>query len=74
MHLGLSCLLECLCNLVMSVVYVVTSPGWGMGFLVCRINSFIMEVIPVIYTLLLLNLVIDRLVCAQTLLSYSRAF
>ena len=70
MHLGLSCLLECLCNLTMSVVYVITAvsssssssseTGWVLGLVACQVNSFFMEVVPVVYTLLLLNLVIDR--------------
>ena len=59
MNVGFACLLECLANMAWSVVYAVSSP-WKFGFVVCNVNSFLMEVVPVVYTWLLLSLAVDR--------------
>ena len=59
MNIGFVCLLECVSNVVLSFVYVITAP-WKFGFFLCRLSSFLMELVPIVYTLLLLSLLVDR--------------
>ncbi len=59
MNIAVVCLAECLLNLSASIVYIVSAP-WPFGFVVCHINAFLMESLPIVYTLLLLSLTVDR--------------
>ena len=70
MNLGAVCCIECLLNMILSSVYLIThSPelvkdelsfGWRFGWIACQINSHLMELTPLIYTIILLTLLIDR--------------
>jgi len=59
MNLGAATVIECLANMGMSLAYVVSRP-WRFGTVVCHINAYLMEVVPVLYTLLLLGIAFDR--------------
>ena len=70
LNLGVVCCIECLLNMVSSSVYLIThSPdsvenelsfGWRFGWVACQINSYLMELTPLIYTIMLLTLLVDR--------------
>ena len=59
MNIGFVCLLECVTNMIVSFIYVITAP-WKFGYILCRLSSFLMELVPVVYTMLLLSLLVDR--------------
>ena len=46
-------------NISLSTAYLLTQP-WGLGGHVCRVNCFLMEVLPGVYTATLLLLMLDR--------------
>jgi hypothetical protein len=64
LQLGVICILECVLNIVSSVIYLLTQP-WRFGVWPCYVNSFFMELIPLIYTVMLVTLVIDRYVAVK---------
>ena len=57
--MGLCGLVETCLNISLSTAYLLTQP-WTLGLLVCRVNCFLMEVLPGIYTATLLLLLLDR--------------
>ncbi len=71
MNLGLLCLLECMANVTASVIYVIID-DWIFGKWLCYVNSFFMEVVPVIYTLLLVILTSDRAQALKDPLRYKK--
>ncbi|TRY77226.1 hypothetical protein TCAL_10565 [Tigriopus californicus] len=72
LNLGLICLLECLLNVMLSAVYLIFEP-WNFGSVVCMLNSFFMEVLPVMYTFMLVNLCFDRALALRNPLQYKKS-
>ena len=56
-------MVECI-NIIISVMYIMTQP-WEFGQWPCNLNSYFMELVPMIYTILLLSIVIDRYIALR---------
>jgi hypothetical protein len=72
MSLGFVCLFECLVNVSASVVYLIAHE-WQFGFVLCRANALFMEVVPIVYTLILLTLTVDRAVALRDPARYKKS-
>ena len=55
LNCALVCIIECIFNCLLSVIYILTQP-WSLGIWPCYINSFLMEFVPMMYTVLLVLL------------------
>ena len=82
LHLGAVCCIECLLNMTVSSIYLITHPkfsqdnglslGWRFGWFACQLNSYFMELIPFIYTIILLTLLIDRAFALKDPIQYKK--
>ena len=82
LHLGVVCCIECLLNMTVSSIYLITHPkfsqdnglslGWRFGWFACQLNSYFMELIPFIYTIVLLTLLIDRAFALKDPIQYNK--
>ena len=82
LHLGVVCCIECLLNMTVSSIYLITHPkfsqdnglslGWRFGWFACYLNSYFMELIPFIYTIILLTLLIDRAFALKDPIQYKK--
>ena len=82
LHLGVVCCIECLLNMTVSSIYLITHPkfsqdnglslGWRFGWFACQLNSYFMELIPFIYTIILLTLLIDRAFALKDPIQYKK--
>ena len=82
LHLGVVCCIECLLNMTVSSIYLITHPkfsqdnglslGWRFGWFACQLNSYFMELIPFIYTIVLLTLLIDRAFALKDPIQYKK--
>ena len=61
MNISIVSLLECLSNMTMSIVYLMTMP-WRFGIYMCYLNASFFEAVPLIHTVLLLTVLVDRTV------------
>ena len=71
LNIGSICWIECILNMIPSFIYLMfrlpddgdddgVTFGWQFGWIACRINSYLMELTPLIYTLMLITLLVDR--------------
>ena len=82
LHLGAVCCIECLLNMTVSSIYLITHPkfsqdnglslGWRFGWFACQLNSYFMELTPFIYTIVLLTLLIDRAFALKDPIQYKK--
>ena len=70
-QLGIAGLIECVLNMIMSVVYLLTKP-WIFGQVMCNLNSYFMELVPFVYTILILTLMFDRVIALKDPTKYKR--
>ena len=68
LQLGVCGLVESVLNIGLSTAYLLTQP-WRMGRIVCQCNAFLMEVLPMVYTMSLMVLVINRTLALRQHLS-----
>ena len=68
LQLGVCGLVESVLNIGLSTGYLLTQP-WRLGRIVCQCNAFLMEVLPMVYTLSLMILVINRTMALRQHLS-----
>ena len=68
LQLGVCGLLESVLNIGLSTAYLLTQP-WRMGRIVCQCNAFLMELLPMVYTMSLMVLVINRTMALRQHLS-----
>ncbi len=71
LNLGLVGLIECILNMIGSVVYLLTQP-WMFGKVMCNLISYFMEFVPFIYTMLILTLVFDRAIALRDPAKYRK--
>ena len=71
MHVGVAGLVECVCNVALSVAYVVVEE-WLFGYWICYINSFFMEWIPIACTTFYVALAADRALATKDPVRYKR--
>ena len=64
LNCGLIGIIEVIFNCLTSVIYIMTQP-WQLGQWSCNINSFIMEFVPVMYSILLVLLALDRYIAVR---------
>ena len=70
LNFGVICIIECV-NIIMSVIYIMTQP-WAFGQWPCNFNSYLMELVPFIYAIILLAIVIDRYVALRDPTKYKK--
>ena len=68
LQLGVCGLVESVLNIGLSTAYLLTQP-WRLGRIVCQCNAFLMELLPMVYTLSLTILVINRTMALRQHLS-----
>ena len=68
LQLGLCGLVESVLNIGLSTGYLLTQP-WRMGRIVCQCNAFLMELLPMVYTMTLAVLVFNRTMALRQHLS-----
>ena len=64
LNLSLVSLIECFPNMMSAIAYLMTMP-WRFGVYLCYANSYFSELVPLIYTVLLLTVLIDRTICIK---------
>ena len=74
LNCAIACIIECILNCLMSVIYILTQPGWELGPWPCYINSFFMEFVPILYTTFLILLVLDRYFAVRDPMTYRKNY
>ena len=70
LNFGVICIIECI-NIIFSVLYIMTQP-WSFGQWPCNLNSYFMELVPMVYAIILLSIVIDRYIALRDPSKYKK--
>lgn len=73
MNVAIVCFLESLFNIGLSVTYLILHP-WRFGSYACFVNSYLMELTPLMYSALLTTLLFDRVFAIKDPAKYKKFF